>query len=268
VGGDKDSGEPNHCDEPGGASSWFFYKAPRDGVMVVDTKGSSFNTVLAVYIGPGTSYDTLTNVACNNDATESNTWSKVTFNVTSNTMYFMAVDGVGGVSGTVKLNYQLGDSLLITNQPQSLVRARGSSASFSVGASGLVPMGYQWLYNGAPINGATQSMVTLPSVQAGDEGIYSVWVQDAGSSVLSSAAALTVCANLPGTNRVLISQFSSSGTNYLRATGNAAVGSVLEASSNLQIWVPVCTNQSPQGLFILDQLMDQPQRFFRIRLGP
>ena len=56
VGGDKDPGEPSHCGEPGGASSWFFYKAPRTGVMMVDTKGSSFDTVLAVYVGPGTSY--------------------------------------------------------------------------------------------------------------------------------------------------------------------------------------------------------------------
>src|SRR6187431_194816 len=61
VGGDKDVGEPNHCDEPGGASSWFFYQAPRSGVLMVDTMGSSFDTVLAVYIGPGTDYATLTN---------------------------------------------------------------------------------------------------------------------------------------------------------------------------------------------------------------
>ena len=47
-----------------------------------------------------------------------------------------------------------------------------------------------------------------------------------------------------------------------------AAGSVLEASTNLIQWTPVHTNQSNAGLFALDEPMDRPLRYFRIRLAP
>jgi hypothetical protein len=268
VGGDKDEGEPDHCGEPGGASSWFFYQAPASGVMRVDTQGSSFDTVLAVYIGPGTSYATLTNVACNNDNSPGETWSRVVFNVTSNTMYYIAVDGVGGASGTVKLNYQLSDPLMINNQPQSLVRAAGSSATFSVAATGLAPLGYQWLFLGTPISGATQASLTLPEVQPSYEGAYSVLVQNPSSSVSSASASLTVCAQVPGTNSVCVSQIMVNSSPNLRVVGHAASGSVLEFSEDLLQWTPVYTNGSSDGIFALDAPMDRFQRYFRLRLAP
>lgn len=268
TGGDKDEGEPNHCGEPGGASSWFFYKAPRTGVMVVDTKGSSFDTVLAVYVGPGTGYATLTNVACNNNSGPGVTWSKVVFNVTSNTMYYMAVDGVGGVGGTVKLNYQLGDPLTITSQPQSLVRASGASATFTVGATGISPLSYQWMFYGTPVSGATQASLTLPSVQPAYEGGYSVIVRDPAASRFSYPAALVVCPQSPATNRVGISPMTINGNRYLRVVGHAAAGSVMEASTDLQHWTPVQTNSASSGLFSRDEPMNQPHRYFRIRLAP
>lgn len=268
AGGDKDEGELNHCGEPGGASSWFFYKAPRTGVMMVDTRGSSFDTVLAVYVGPGTSYATLTNVACNNDSSPGNVWSKVVFNVTSNTMYYIAVDGVGGASGTVKLNYQVGDPLTVTSQPQSIVRASGSSATFTAAATGLSPLSYQWMFSGAPINGATQSTLTLPVVQPSYEGAYTVQVQDPASLLNSAPASLTVCSQVPGTNCVGVSQMMIGGARCLRVVGHAASGSVLECSEDLRHWTPVQTNAASHGLFTLDDPMDRPQRYFRVRLAP
>jgi len=268
VGGDKDEGEPNHCGVAGGASSWFFYKAPRNGTIVIDTKGSSFDTVLAVYVGPGTSYATLTNVGCNNDSSPGNLWSKVVLNVTSNTMYYMAVDGVGGVSGTVKLNYQLGDPLVVTSQAQSLVRATGASATFSVAATGLGLLSYQWMFYGAPITSATQGSLTLPNVQPSYEGPYSVLVQDAASSVNSIPAILTVCGQVPGTNSVGSSQIVVNGTRSMRVVGHAAAGSVMEYSEDLLHWTPIQTNSSAQGLFTRDEPMDRPQRYYRVRLAP
>lgn len=268
VGGDKDPGEPNHCGEPGGASSWFFYQSPRSGTMVVDTAGSSFDTVLAVYIGPGNSYSTLTNVDCNNNVGPGTNWSRVVFNVTSNTMYYLVVDGVGGASGTVKLNYQVGDTLTITNQPQGQVSPVGSSASFAVAATGMGSLSYQWLYYGAPISGATQTSFTLPAVQLSYDGPYSVMVRDSFAQIYSFTAPLTVSPTFPATNRVSVGQMLSGNARYLRVTGHAAVGSVLEVSGNLTTWIPVATNTSPQGLFTIDDAMDLPQRYYRIRLKP
>jgi hypothetical protein len=268
VGADKDPGEPNHCGEPGGASSWFFYKAPRSGVMTVDTHGSSFDTVLAVYIGPGTSFATLTNVACNNDASPGERWSRVVFEATADVTYYIAVDGVAGASGTVKLNYQLGDALTITNQPQALVQTVGASATFIVGAIGLSPLTYQWLYSGVPIQSATQATFTLPSVQASAEGAYSVLLQDSSGTLLSASALLTVCPQRPPTNSVRMDPMLVNGIRCFRVTGNAANGAVLESSEDLLHWLPRSTNFSSQGLFTIDDPMDRPHRYFRIRLVP
>jgi hypothetical protein len=263
VGGDKDPGEPDHCGEPGGASSWFFYKAPRSGIMMVDTKGSSFDTVLAVYIGPGTDFASLTNVACNNDHGPNELWSQVVFDVSAGTMYYIAVDGVGGASGTVKLNYQVGDPLEITNQPQAFVQGAGGGASFEVGATGLAPLTYQWYSSGTPIVGATQSTLTLPTVTC--NGSYTVLVKDAAYSLLSAAASLTVCPHIPPTNGVLASQVLLDGVYGLRLVGNAPPGSIVEGSQNLIDWEPLYTNTTSQDLFIFDQPMDRPQLYFRIR---
>src|SRR4026209_1677715 len=47
----KESGEPNHANNQGGRSVWFTWVAPTNGLAQIDTLGSSFNTLLAVYTG-------------------------------------------------------------------------------------------------------------------------------------------------------------------------------------------------------------------------
>jgi hypothetical protein len=54
---------------------------------------------------------------------------------------------------------------------------------------------YQWRFNGANISGATTSSYTKSNAQASDAGNYSVVVANAGGSVTSANAALTV--NVP-----------------------------------------------------------------------
>src|SRR5258705_316553 len=83
---------PLHCGIAGGASEWFAWQCPTNGTAVINTDGSSFDTVLAVYIGPGDSYSTLSNVACDNNSGTNGRTSRVTFAATSGTIYFIAVD--------------------------------------------------------------------------------------------------------------------------------------------------------------------------------
>src|SRR3712207_3659125 len=47
----KETGEPNHAGTTGGGSVWYRWVAPSDGVAIVSTAGSSFDTVLAAYTG-------------------------------------------------------------------------------------------------------------------------------------------------------------------------------------------------------------------------
>ena len=80
----------------------------------------------------------------------------------------------------------------ITAQPQSITVLVGSSANFSVTATGEAPLSYQWRKNGVAIGGTTASSYTIASAQTGDAGNYDVVVSNAGGSVTSAAAALTV----------------------------------------------------------------------------
>lgn len=267
VGADKDEGEPNHCGEPGGASSWFFYKAPADGVLALDTKGSSFDTVMAVYTGPGTDYASLVQVTCNNDASPTDTWSQVSFPATAGVMYYIAVDGVGGANGTVKLNYFLGVPPSITNAPGPQVIMLGANVSFQVGAIGSTPLTYQWQLNGADLPGATNTLLYLTNVQSIQAGQYLIQARNP-VGIASSVAALEVCAVAPPTNGLGSQKMKLNGQDCFRVVGNAASGSVLEASSDMIHWQPIQTNRSAQGLFLCDEMVTLPKRFYRIRLAP
>ncbi len=91
------------------------------------------------------------------------------------------------------LNYALpGQAPVITNQPASVSTASGGAVTFSVAATGLGPLSYQWRFNGTDIQGATNATLALPSVDSSSQGVYTVRVSDAYGGALSSGAMLTV----------------------------------------------------------------------------
>src|SRR5438094_461240 len=105
VGATKESGEPSHAGNAGGRSVWYNWTAPDSGSVTIETVGSSFDTLLAVYTG--SSVSTLTRVASNDDIdyASRNLQSRVTFTAVGGTLYRIAVDGYGGASGNVSLNW-------------------------------------------------------------------------------------------------------------------------------------------------------------------
>ena len=80
----------------------------------------------------------------------------------------------------------------ITTQPINLTVAQGYPGSFTVAASGTVPLTYQWLKNGVAISGATSATHSIATVATTDAGSYTVTITNAAGSVTSSAATLTV----------------------------------------------------------------------------
>lgn len=100
--------------------------------------------------------------------------------------------GTGTQQGLYKIIYSTNDSPLITSHPVNLTTSEQRPATFSVSASGANPLSYQWLKNGAVINGATGVSYTIPMVVAGDAGGYSVKVTNSFGSVTSNSATLTV----------------------------------------------------------------------------
>ena len=106
VGFSGEPGELSHCGIPGGSSAWFTFIAPTNGQLYLDTSGSSFNTVLAVYTGPGPTIASLTPLLCDDDSGPGTT-SSLNFSASKNTTYYIALDGYNGVTGTAHLNYRL-----------------------------------------------------------------------------------------------------------------------------------------------------------------
>jgi hypothetical protein len=109
VGATREKNEPLHAGAAGGKSIWWAWRAPYSGMAVIDTAGSDFDTLLAVY-QIGQRLVALTNlvpVAANDDDPWSRPASKVKFSVAAGTTYYIAVDGREGAAGNVKLSLDL-----------------------------------------------------------------------------------------------------------------------------------------------------------------
>jgi hypothetical protein len=81
----------------------------------------------------------------------------------------------------------------ITNQPASLTVDERQSAVFGVGVDGTPPYYFQWLMDGTPVPGATNSVFTVSAATVADDGTaFSVTVSNLFSAVTSSEAVLKV----------------------------------------------------------------------------
>ncbi len=102
TGATADPGEPAHANVPSATTSlWWEWTSPTANEVSIDTSGSSYDTVLAVYTG--TILDQLTPVAAN-DNDSGKTTSRVTFTAKAGTTYQIAVAGKNGASGLTLLN--------------------------------------------------------------------------------------------------------------------------------------------------------------------
>lgn len=100
---EKESGEPSHAGKAGGRSVWWEWTPDKAGTVSINTHGSDFDTVLAIY--SGTDLNDLTLLAANdNDSASLN--SRITANVRTGESYFIAVDGSSiSESGQIVLNW-------------------------------------------------------------------------------------------------------------------------------------------------------------------
>ena len=80
----------------------------------------------------------------------------------------------------------------ITTQPTDLTVSQGSSATFTVEATGLDPLYYQWQFNGTNVSAATDTSYEIISAQPSNAGSYTVVITNVDGSVTSTQAMLTV----------------------------------------------------------------------------
>ncbi len=97
----KEPGEPNHAGNPGGQSLWWSWTATANGILRLNTTGTSFPDLLAVYTGD--SVTNLTRVASNAADIPSGTLAQLQCKVSAGTQYQIAVDGYTGYYGIVEL---------------------------------------------------------------------------------------------------------------------------------------------------------------------
>jgi len=163
VGAEKDSGEPNHANNIGGASVWWQWVATANGTIAIDTQGSSFDTTLGVYTGASVS--TLSSRAQNDDAAGT-LQSRVEFEATVGTNYLIAVDGfngsngAGAANGNIALNWQFTEEGATTGQlavsPAAEFLSTGnlggpfapSNMTYTITNTSAAPVGFDVITNG------------------------------------------------------------------------------------------------------------------------
>ena len=238
-----------------GNGVWYQFTPPAGGLMIVDTFGSDFDTGLAVYTG---SCGSLTEADCNDDT--DGVTSQITLPVAAGVTYYILAGGYSAHVGNLVLHLAFLTPPLITTQPTNQTMTEGGNVTFSVTASGTLPLSYQWSFNGTNIAEATNTTLTLTNVQVSQAGNYTVLVTNAYGSILSSNAFLTVTPppEVPvifGFNPVLGSNGASvtvSGTNFSPVLSNnivyfGAVQAAVTAASetNMVVTVPAGATYAP-----------------------
>ncbi|HZQ46186.1 MAG TPA: immunoglobulin domain-containing protein, partial [Verrucomicrobiae bacterium] len=262
------SSEPNNCDNPGGSSSWTSITAPDNGLLVINTYGSNFRAILGAYTGNGSSFSSLTPVACDvGTGTGGASNAAVSFAATSNTVYYISVDGYNGAYGTVVLNWSLNTSPAIVSQPKSLTASPGSTVSLNASATGHATPNCQWLFNGAPIPGGTNGTLTITNFQSSKVGNYQMKATNALGWVTTTPASVLLNSSLHLDSCGVIS------TNHLfqmRVVGIANTNYTILASTDLKHWTPIATNSSSTGLWTFSDAQSTKfgQRFYRVVTGP
>lgn len=255
-------GEPNHCGTSGGASSWTSVQAVDNGVMTIDTDGSNFDTILAVYTGNGNDFSSLVPVACDVGSGQGGTNSMVSFAATSNTVYYIAVDGTYGAYGRVVLNCNLAVPPTITLQPASRTVVPGATVTLSAAASGYPTPRCQWWCNGWLMAGATNGTLTITNFQSARTGTYQmVATNSVGLAAISPTSLLL-------SSPMHLDSFTVNRTNrcfQMRLVGPGSTNYVIQASTNLTTWVPIATNTVPNGLWTFTDLQSTnfTQRYYR-----
>ena len=127
--------EPAHAGAGGGRSLWWTWTAPANGVYTLSTSGSTFDTVLGVYVG--NSVSTLTLIGDNDDAGFDYS-SEVVFSASAGVAYHFAVDGFSGDVGSVQLNFSANPLMTNNNfaNPTAINGVNLTVTGHNVGATG------------------------------------------------------------------------------------------------------------------------------------
>lgn len=187
------AGEPLHAGSAGGASLWLSWTPSVTGIATIDTAGSDFDTVVAVYVArnsdaPGVG--SLVEVASNDNPDDLLRTGRVRFDARAGTRYFIAVDGAlaslksdilkrdlvprGGVvlAWRVQATLLSLPKLTSTLLSKSVNELQPLQLSAPVEVSANATTTWQWWLNGKPLAGKTGINLDLASITRNDVGTY------------------------------------------------------------------------------------------------
>jgi pectate lyase len=158
----------------------------------------------------------------------------------------------------------------IVAQPQNLSVANGADATFTVFAGGTANLGYQWYFNtNTPVPNATNSVLTLPAVQATNAGAYSVVITNLAGSTASASASLAVTSTTPAMPQISAPGYAN-GMFSLTVNGDPGHDYIIQTSTNLIDWTPIYTNPMPALPFTWTDpgASNFNQQYYRVLVGP
>jgi len=262
TGATTQDGEPAPCGVIGGSSVWFGLQPAADGVMQIDTIGSSYDTVLAVYTGTNSIF-TLKTVACDNNGAPDSIRSLVRFAARAGTNYAVAVDGVNGAQGQINLNWKLGlppvTHYVFSNQTVLL----GGSTVLIVSASSPTPdVSYQWLLNNTRLAGATNASLLLNNLRPSQSGTYAVSVRNFAGAVTNTVAVVNVTVPIH-----LGSGLFRAGSGWqFQLTAQSDQSFLLQRTTNFLDWLSIYTNGAGTSWLIFSDpdTTNHPRGFYRV----
>jgi len=120
----------------------------------------------------------------------------------------------------------------ITTQPSSVSVSSGSSATFTVVATGSGTLSYQWYKDSTAISGATSASYTVSSASSSDAGSYYVVVTNSAGSTTSSSATLTISSTTTAScDSTYVSNVMSAITTLESAVGTTLTSSMQYSAS-------------------------------------
>ncbi len=156
----------------------------------------------------------------------------------------------------------------ITNQPQGQIARAGSSVALSVAASGS-SLAYQWFFNDASLEGATNALLALDNVTTDSSGQYYAAVSNSLGTATSDVVRLLV---VPAPSHGNAPAFALAKVNEAQAdlgfTALAGYRYLIEYADDLLAtnWITL-TNLAPAytnaDISLPQSLADAPQRYYR-----
>ena len=158
---------------------------------------------------------------------------------------------------------------VITNPPASQSVLAGSNVTFSFGATGSLPMGFQWSFGGANLLGQTSTNLTITNVTTAAAGDYRVVVTNTFGSVTSAVARLTLREPFL-ISLVLSDAVMTNDAIRFQVAGPIYTNYVVWRSTDLRAWTPIKTNWVLDGYlgFSDPGASSRPSSFYRASLLP